>query len=216
MADIDQTRLAFSRYDIHAVMHFAALAYVDESVVDPDKYYRNNVINTLNLSDVMHENKDNYFIFSSTCATYGEPQYLPIDEKHPQKPVNPYGQSKLMVENVLKDYSFAYGLNYTYLRYFNTAGADIDCETGEHHEQEVHLIPLVLDAAIGKREIIKIFGTHYGTEDGTAVRDYIYVTDLSSAHILALEYLFSGGTSDVFNLGNGSGYSVKEVIETAK
>ncbi|MCI4399877.1 MAG: UDP-glucose 4-epimerase GalE, partial [Campylobacteraceae bacterium] len=153
---------------------------------------------------------------SSTCATYGVPYEILITETHRQEPINPYGRSKLMVEHILSDYSKAYGLKYVALRYFNAAGADIDAEIGELHTPETHLIPLVLDAAIGKRDSISIFGTDYDTRDGTCVRDYIHVTDLAQAHILALEYLLVGGESDVFNLGNGQGYSVKEIIETAR
>ncbi len=216
MSDIEQLRLVFKKTPIKAVMHFAALAYVGESVEDPQKYYMNNVANTLNILKVMREFNVNNFIFSSTCATYGNPVKIPITEDHPQNPINPYGQSKLMVEKILSDYSNAYGLKYVALRYFNAAGADPDCEIGEWHEPETHLIPLVLDAAIGKRESIKVFGTDYDTPDATCIRDYIHVTDLADAHILALEYLFNGGKSDVFNLGNGKGFSVKDVIETAK
>jgi len=214
--DIKQLRLVFSKYKIEAVMHFAAFAYVGESVENPEKYYINNVANTLNLLQVMREFDCKYFIFSSTCATYGNPEYLPIDEKHPQNPINPYGQSKLMIEKILEDYSKAYNFNYVALRYFNAAGADIDCEIGEHHNPETHLIPLILDVAIGKRDEIKVFGTDYDTNDGSAVRDYIHVTDLADAHVLALEYLKNDGSSDVFNLGNGDGYSVLEVIKNAK
>ncbi len=214
--DIEQLRLVFSKYDIEAVMHFAAFAYVGESVENPEKYYINNVSNTLNLLQVMREFACKYFIFSSTCATYGNPEYLPIDEKHPQNPINPYGQSKLMLEKILEDYSKAYDFKYVALRYFNAAGADVDCEIGENHNPETHLIPLVLDVAIGKRVDIKVFGTDYNTNDGSAVRDYIHVMDLADAHILALEYLRNGGDSEIFNLGNGDGYSVLEVIECAR
>lgn len=216
LAQIEQIRLVFKRYPIKAVMHFSAFAYVGESVEDPEKYYINNVSNTLNILKVMKEFDVKYFVFSSTCSTYGNPVKIPIAEDHPQNPINPYGQSKLMVEKILSDFSNAYGLKYVSLRYFNAAGADPDHEIGEWHEPETHLIPLVLDAAIGKRENITIFGTDYDTPDGTCVRDYIHVTDLADAHILAVEYLFNNGKSDVFNLGNGNGFSVKEVIETAK
>ncbi len=216
LADIEQIRLVFKKNSIKAVMHFAALAYVGESVEDPQKYYINNVANTLNILQVMREFDVKHFIFSSTCATYGNPVKTPISEDHPQNPINPYGQSKLMVEKILSDYSNAYGLKYVALRYFNAAGADADNEIGEWHEPETHLIPLILDAAIGKRENIKIFGTDYDTPDSTCIRDYIHVTDLADAHILALEHLFNGGKSDVFNLGNGNGFSVMEVIETAR
>lgn len=214
--DKDKIRNIFQTYKISAVMHFAAFAYVGESVTNPQKYYQNNVINTINLLDVMIEFNVNNFIFSSTCATYGNPIEIPITESHPQNPINPYGQSKLMVEKILNDYSHAYDFNYVALRYFNAAGADIDCEIGEDHNPETHLIPLILDAALGKREDIKIFGSDYDTKDGTAVRDYIHVTDLADAHILALEYLLKGNKSNIFNLGNGDGYSVAEVIECAR
>lgn len=216
LGNIDEIRNVFKKYDIEAVMHFAAFTYVGESVEDPQKYYLNNVKNTLNLLQVMLEENVKHFVFSSTCATYGDPVEIPITENHPQNPINPYGRGKLIVEQVLKDYSDAYGLNYASLRYFNAAGADPDCEIGEMHDPETHLIPLILDAADGKREDIKIFGTDYDTPDGTCIRDYIHVTDLADAHILALEYLKNDGESDVFNLGNGNGFSVKEVIEEAR
>jgi UDP-glucose 4-epimerase len=216
LGDIEDIRKVFKKYRIEAVMHFAAFTYVGESVEDPQKYYMNNVKNTLNLLQVMLEENVKYFVFSSTCATYGNPARIPITENHPQNPINPYGKSKLIVEEILKDYSDAYGLEYASLRYFNAAGADPDCEIGEMHDPETHLIPLVLDAASSKREDIKIFGTDYDTPDGTCIRDYIHVTDLADAHILALEYLQKGGKSDFFNLGNGNGFSVKEVIETAR
>lgn len=214
--DMEQIRLVFQNYSIDAVMHFAAFAYVGESVVNPEKYYVNNVINTLNLLRVMKEYDVNKFIFSSTCATYGIPTELPITEKHIQNPINPYGQSKLMIEKILKDFDKAYGLKYVSLRYFNAAGADISTEIGELHNPETHLIPLVLDAAIGRRDNIQIYGTDYNTTDGTCIRDYIHVIDLANAHILALEYLLSKKKSDVFNLGNGNGYSVREVVGTAR
>ncbi|MBI5680908.1 MAG: UDP-glucose 4-epimerase GalE [Methanobacterium sp.] len=216
LGNIDEIRNVFKKYDIEAVMHFAAFTYVGESVEDPQKYYLNNVKNTLNLLQVMLEEDVKHFVFSSTCATYGDPVEIPITENHPQNPINPYGRGKLIIEQVLKDYSHAYGLKYASLRYFNAAGADPDCKIGEMHDPETHLIPLILDAADGKREDIKIFGTDYDTPDGTCIRDYIHVTDLADAHILALEYLQNGGKSDVFNLGNGNGFSVKEVIEEAR
>ncbi|MEN4007270.1 MAG: UDP-glucose 4-epimerase GalE [Methanobacteriaceae archaeon] len=216
LGDIEDIRRVFKKYRIEAVMHFAAFTYVGESVEDPQKYYINNVKNTLNLLQVMLEENVKYFVFSSTCATYGNPARIPITENHPQNPINPYGRGKLIVEQVLKDYSDAYGLKYASLRYFNAAGADPDCEIGEMHDPETHLIPLILDAASSKREDIKIFGTDYDTPDGTCIRDYIHVTDLADAHILALEYLQKGGKSDFFNLGNGNGFSVKEVVETAR
>ncbi|MGB9937155.1 MAG: UDP-glucose 4-epimerase GalE [Methanobacterium sp.] len=216
LGNIEEIRRVFKKYPIEAVMHFAAFTYVGESVENPQKYYINNVKNTLNLLQVMLEEGVNHFVFSSTCATYGNPIEIPITETHPQNPINPYGRGKLIVEQVLKDYSDAYGLKYASLRYFNAAGADPDCEIGELHNPETHLIPLVLDAASGEREDIKIFGNDYDTPDGTCIRDYIHVTDLADAHILALQYLQNGGKSEVFNLGNGNGFSVKEVIETAR
>ena len=216
LENIDHLRLVFKKYPIKAVMHFAAFTCVGESVENPQKYYLNNVKNTLNLLQVMLEHDVEYFIFSSTCATYGIPKEIPISEEHPQNPINPYGKSKLMIEKILKDYSQAYGIKYVSLRYFNAAGADPDCEIGEWHEPETRLIPLVLDVAIGKSEAIKIFGTDYPTPDGTCIRDYIHVVDIARAHILALEYLMKEGKSDAFNLGNGSGFSVKEVIHKAE
>lgn len=216
LGNIEDIRAVFKKYPIEAVMHFAAFTYVGESVEDPQKYYQNNVKNTLNLLQVMLEENVKYFVFSSTCATYGNPVEIPITESHPQNPINPYGKGKLMVETVLKDYSDAYGLKYASLRYFNAAGADPDGEVGELHDPETHLIPLILDVAAGRRKDIKIFGTDYDTPDGTCIRDYIHVTDLAEAHILALQYLQNGGESDFFNLGNGNGFSVKEVIETAE
>ncbi len=215
LSDIDNIREVFKKYPIDAVMHFAAFTYVGESVEDPQKYYLNNLRNTLNLLQVMLEEEVKYFVFSSTCATYGNPEEIPITESHPQNPINPYGKAKLMVEQVLADYTLAYDLNYVSLRYFNAAGADPDAEIGELHEPETHLIPLILDAATGRRDNIQIFGTDYPTPDGTCIRDYIHVMDLADAHIKALEYLQSGGESEVFNLGNGQGFSVREVIETA-
>lgn len=216
LADLDALRSVFKNYPIKAVMHFAAFTYVGESVEDPQKYYLNNLRNTLNLLQVMNEFNIKMLVFSSTCATYGNPLKIPIAEDHPQNPINPYGRGKLMVEQIMRDYSLAYGLKYASLRYFNAAGADPDCEVGERHDPETHLIPLILDAALGKREDIKIFGTDYDTPDGTCIRDYIHVTDLADAHIRALRYLESGGKSEVFNLGNGNGFSVREVIEKAR
>ena len=216
LGNIEDIRGIFKKYPIEAVLHFAAFIEVGESVKDPQKYYQNNVKNTLNLFQVMLENNVKKIIFSSTAATFGNPQYVPIDEKHPQTPINPYGQAKLMIEKILADYDLAYGLKYVALRYFNACGADLDGEIGENHNPESHLIPLILDAALGKREDIKIFGTDYPTVDGTCIRDYVHVNDLAQAHILALKKLMDGGESDCFNLGNGSGFSVKQVIEVAK
>jgi UDP-glucose 4-epimerase len=216
LGNIDDIRTVFKKYSVEAVMHFAAFTYVGESVENPQKYYLNNLRNTLNLLQVMLEEGVEYFVFSSTCATYGEPQEIPITEDHPQKPISPYGKGKYMVEQILEDYSRAYGLKYASLRYFNAAGADPDGEIGEQHDPETHLIPLILDAASGKRKNIQIFGSDYPTPDGTCIRDYIHVMDLAFAHIKALKYLQDGNESDVFNLGNGQGFSVKEVIETSK
>lgn len=216
LSDYEAINTVFKQYKIDAVFHFAAYAYVGESVTDPAKYYKNNVANTINLLDAMRENGCNTIIFSSTCATYGEPERVPITEDMPQKPINPYGATKLMVERIFNDYSAAYGLKYVALRYFNAAGADPDSEIGEWHEPETHLIPLVLDAASEKRESIQVFGTDYPTRDGTCIRDYIHVYDLATAHLLAMEYLKNGGESDCFNLGNTEGTSVLEVIDAAK
>lgn len=206
----------FSENKIDAVFHFAAFAYVGESVTEPAKYYFNNVCNTLNLLEAMRAHGCNKIIFSSTCATYGIPEKLPITEDMLQNPINPYGATKLMVERIFKDYNTAYGLKYVALRYFNAAGADPDCEIGENHNPETHIIPLVLDAAFGKRPDIKVFGSDYPTRDGTCIRDYIHVTDLADAHLLALEYLNKGGESGFFNLGNENGTSVLEVIDSVK
>jgi UDP-glucose 4-epimerase len=206
----------FQSRDIAAVMHFSAYAYVGESVTDPAKYYRNNVVGTLTLLEAMLAASVNKFVFSSTCATYGVPQIIPIPENHPQNPINPYGATKLMVERILSDFDTAYGLKSVIFRYFNAAGADPNGKLGEDHNPETHLIPLVLQTALGKRESISVFGTDYATADGTCIRDYIHVTDLADAHVLGLEYLLRGSDSEVFNLGNGNGFSVKEVIETAK
>jgi len=201
-------------HEIEACMHFSAFAFVGESVEKPQIYYQNNFVETILLLDVLLENDIKKFIFSSTCATYGEPQYVPIDEAHPQFPTSPYGWSKFMVERALIDYDAAYNLKYVAPRYFNACGATEKC--GEHHDPETHLIPLILQAAQSKREFISIFGDDYPTPDGTAIRDYIHVSDLSQAHILALEYLRGGGDSQFVNLGNGGGYSVTEVIEAAR
>lgn len=198
------------------VMHFASFIQVGESVQRPDKYYKNNVVNTLNLLDAMNLAGVKRFIFSSTAATFGEPQYSPIDEAHPQKPINPYGRTKWMVEQALADYDLAYGLKSVCLRYFNAAGADPQGQLGERHDPETHLIPLVLQAASGRRPSISVFGRDYDTPDGTCIRDYIHIQDLCKAHWLALQSLMSGGESQAYNLGNGNGFSVQEVIDVAE
>ena len=198
-----------------AVMHFAAFAYVGESVTNPGKYYRNNVVGSLTLLEAIRDAGVGRLVFSSTCATYGVPQAVPIAEDHSQNPINPYGASKLMVERLLRDFDAAHGLRSISLRYFNAAGADPDGETGEDHEPETHLIPLVLDAAAGKRPDVTVFGRDHPTPDGTCIRDYIHVADLARAHVMALQGLERGATTTAYNLGNGTGYSVHEVIETA-
>lgn len=200
------------KYEPIAVMHFAAYAYVGESVVNPSKYYHNNVVGTLTLLESMRNCGIDKIIFSSTCATYGMPQQIPIPEDHPQNPINPYGRSKLIIEWILQDFAAAYGLKYVSLRYFNAAGADPDVEIGEDHDPETHLIPLILDVALDRRDHLEIYGTDYETSDGTCIRDYVHVTDLADAHLLGLEYLRNGGESNALNLGNGNGFSVKEVI----
>jgi UDP-glucose 4-epimerase len=212
----EDIRACFKKYRIQAVMHFGAFAYVNESVIDPAKYYRNNVANTLNLLEVMREFSVDKFIFSSSCATYGQPQEIPITEEHPQNPVSPYGKTKWMVEEILKDYDRAYGISHINLRYFNAAGADPEGEIGERHNPEAHLIPLTVHAALGLRDSIQIYGTDYPTRDGTCVRDYIHVFDLADAHIQALEHLETHNRSASFNLGNERGYSVREVIEMVR
>ena len=199
-----------------AVIHFAAFAYVGESVEHPGKYYRNNVVGTLNLLDVMRDFGVDQLIFSSTCASYGIPLHMPIGEDHPQDPINPYGASKLMVERIVKDYAHAYGLKSIFLRYFNAAGADPEGEIGEVHDPETHLIPLVLKVALKKLPDITLFGNDYDTPDGSCIRDYIHVSDLVDAHVLALNVLQQGRCSLAYNLGNGNGFSVLEVIDTAK
>lgn len=206
----------FEKYDVDAVMHFSAFTYVGESVENPEKYYINNLKNTLNLLITMKKHGVNKFIFSSTCAVYGEPKSLPITEDHPLNPVNPYGNSKLMVEKILEDYSKAYDFKYVSLRYFNAAGADPDMEIGEWHQPETHLIPLVLDAASGRTGSVSIFGTNYPTPDGTCIRDYVHVLDLAQAHYKALNYLKNNNKSEIFNLGNGNGFSVQEIIHTCE
>lgn len=206
----------FSQRAIGAVLHFAAYIAVGESVADPAKYYRNNVVGTLTLLEAMTAARVPHIVFSSTAATYGIPQTPAIAEDHPQLPINPYGESKLMVERMLRDFDQAYGLRSVIFRYFNAAGADPSGNLGEDHQPETHLIPLILLAALGKRDNIAIFGTDYPTPDGTCIRDYVHVNDLAHAHVLGLEYLLRGGESTSFNLGNGNGFSVRETIAAAQ
>jgi UDP-glucose 4-epimerase len=201
---------------IELVMHFAAFAYVGESVTEPRKYYNNNFVATLRLLETMLDNGVKKFVFSSTCATYGEPHSLPIVETLPQAPINPYGQTKLDVENCLKSFAHAYGLSFAAFRYFNAAGAAEDGTIGEDHQPETHLIPLVFDAATGRRDHIKIFGTDYDTPDGTCLRDYVHVDDLSRAHIAAFEKLETPGSSHFYNLGTGRPNSVREIIDAVE
>lgn len=210
----DRARLdeVIARYRPVAIIHFAAYAYVGESVQDPGKYYSNNVAGSLKLLEAARDYGIDKFIFSSTCATYGVPRTVPIREDHPQRPINPYGASKLMIEQILRDFDYAHGLRSVSLRYFNAAGADPDGEIGEAHNPETHLIPLVLDAAAGTRPAIQVFGNDYDTPDGTCIRDYIHVSDLAIAHVLALRTLEGGAGTTAYNLGNGQGFSVREVI----
>ena len=199
-----------------AVMHFASFIQVGESVNEPAKYYRNNVTATQVLLDGMRAHGVARFIFSSTAAIFGDPQYVPIDEAHPKAPINPYGRSKWFVEQMLEDFDRAYGLKSVCLRYFNAAGADAEGELGECHEPETHLIPLILQVASGRRPHITVHGEDYATADGTCIRDYIHVEDLADAHLLALRQLLAGGDSARYNLGNGNGYSVREVIDAVR
>jgi UDP-glucose 4-epimerase len=215
--DIADRRLVeeiFERHSIDSVVHFAAFLSVPESVADPAKYYRNNVAGTLELLDVMRQRGVNRIVFSSSSATYGEPQYLPMDEEHPQNPTTPYGMSKLFVERILDSFDVAYSIRHVALRYFNACGATTT--RGEDHCPEIHLIPLVLFTALGRRPYISIYGTDYLTSDGTCVRDYVHVSDLAHAHVLALEYLEQGGESQKINLGNASGFSVRQIIDAAE
>jgi len=206
----------FSTYKPAAVLHFAAFAYVGESVISPDKYYRNNVAGTITLLDAVRDHGCSRLVFSSTCATYGIPHKIPIKEDHEQKPINPYGWSKLMIEQILRDYEKAYGLHHAILRYFNAAGADPEGEIGEDHDPETHLIPLTILAALGQRKYIEIYGTDYPTHDGTAIRDYIHVTDLANVHVRALQHLVQGKGSLCLNVGTGSGHSVRDVIKAVE
>lgn len=216
LRNIEDVEKVFSKYDIEGVIHFAAFALVGESVTNPSKYYRNNVLGTLNLLDTMIKHDVKRIVFSSTCATYGNLQYSPIDENHPQNPVNPYGSSKLTVERILKDYDIAYDLKSIIFRYFNVAGCDEQIRIGEWHEPETHLIPNILKSVVDSTKSIKIFGDDYDTPDGTCIRDYVNVEDLARAHKLAYEYLKKENTSNIFNLGTENGDSVKKVLQTCE
>lgn len=215
LADAGTLDHAFISKRIEAVMHFAALCYVGESVKEPAKYYHNNVFLGLQLLETCRRNGVKRFVFSSTAATYGEPEKMPIAEDTPQRPCNPYGHTKLAFEWALSDYAEAYGMGYAALRYFNAAGASSDGTIGEDHDPETHLIPIVLQTALGQRSHIEVFGDEYPTADGTCIRDYVHIEDLASAHLLALEKL-TDGAKLFFNLGTGGGYSIREVIKTAE
>ncbi len=212
LSDKASLKQALKQYNVTAAIHFAAHAYVGESVLDPRRYFENNVINTLHLLNTLMDSGINHIVFSSSCAVYGEPQSFPISESHVKLPVNPYGDSKLFIERVLDWYGRAYGLRWAALRYFNAAGADPSGELGEVHNPETHLVPRLIEAALGRLESVEIFGVDYPTEDGTAVRDYVHVLDLAEAHVAAVQHLLSGGESFSANLGTGHGVSVREVI----
>lgn len=212
LADSELVNRTIKDYRIEAVMHFAANLNVGESTTEPRKYFWNNVVNTLRLLDAMVDVGVRYIVFSSSAATYGDPQTIPIPEDHPTRPVNPYGETKLSMERALHWYGVAYGLRWVALRYFNAAGADLEGELGEEHDPETHLIPLVVLAALERRPYVEVFGTDYPTPDGTAIRDYIHIVDLAEAHVLALQYLLAGRESSAMNLGTGEGHSVREVI----
>lgn len=216
LQNINDIEKLFSMYDIDAVIHFAAFSLVGESVTNPAKYYRNNSFGTLNLLETMVKHNCKKIVFSSTCATYGEPEYTPIDEKHPQNPINPYGNSKLMIEKMMADFDKAYGLKSIKLRYFNVAGCDSKARIGEWHNPETHLIPNILKSTFNNSKKFKIFGDDYDTSDGTCIRDYVNVEDLANAHWLAYNYLKENNKSDVFNLGTEQGDSVKQVFDTAE
>ncbi|MCK4648903.1 UDP-glucose 4-epimerase GalE, partial [bacterium] len=216
LANQEELRKCFAKYKVEAVIHFAASCYVAEAVKNPARYYENNVVNGLHLLKMMLEFGVKKIVFSSSCAIYGIPIKIPIPESHSLNPINPYGMTKLIFEKILKDYERAYRMKYISLRYFNAAGADESGKIGEDHNPETHLIPLVLQTALGQKKNIEIFGTDYDTPDKTCIRDYIHVSDLARAHILALEKLTKEETSDIFNLGLGKGCSVREVIETAR
>lgn len=216
IADAQALDTLFAKHHFDAVFHFASFIQVGESVTEPAKYYQNNLAATLTLLQAMVRAGVKHLVFSSSAAVYGEPLYTPIDEEHSKAPINPYGRSKWMVEQILEDFDRAYGLKSVCLRYFNAAGADPDGQLGERHEPETHLLPLILQAAAGRRTNITVYGRDYDTPDGTCIRDYIHVVDLVAAHSLAVDYLLAGGASTAFNLGNGQGFSVQQVIDTAR
>jgi len=215
LLDYEGLYKSIKKYPIEALIHFAAFAYVGESVENPAMYYRNNVVGSYNLINAAKEAGVNKFVFSSTCSVYGNPETVPMSESDTPAPINPYAKTKLMIENMLEDYDTSFGSKYVALRYFNAAGDSEDGDIGESHDPEPHLIPLVLFAALGKREKVNIYGDDYPTKDGTCIRDYIHVNDLADAHIRALEYLKAGNNSTVVNLGTGVGYSVKEIVDIA-
>lgn len=216
LLDSDKLNLAIKNYKIDAVVHFAAFAYVGESVENPSLYYKNNVVGTFNLLNAIINNKIDKFVFSSTCSIYGNPSKIPIDEKQPSNPINPYAKTKLMIEQMLEDFDYTHGLKHIALRYFNAAGASPEGEIGESHNPEPHLIPIVLQTALKKREAVSIFGNDYPTQDGTCIRDYIHIVDLGDAHIKALKLLFENSNSEIINLGTGSGNSVKEIVNLSE
>jgi UDP-glucose 4-epimerase len=215
LKDFSATESIFKHFNIDSIVHFAAYAYVGESVQNPELYYENNVVGSFNLIKAANKANVKKFVFSSTCSLYGNPVNVPISESETTKPINPYAYTKLFIEKILADFETAYGMKYVALRYFNAAGADFDGIIGESHNPEPHLIPIVLFTALKKREFVSIFGKDYNTPDGTCIRDYIHIYDLADAHLKALDYLEHGNKSDVFNLGTGSGYSVKEIIDSA-
>jgi len=216
LLNYNKLQSAIDSLNVDAAIHFAAFAYVGESVENPGMYYENNVVGSLNLIRALQMSGVKKIVFSSTCSLYGNPEVIPISENESIKPINPYAKTKFMIEQVLSDFETSFGIKYAALRYFNAAGADFNAEIGESHNPEPHLIPIVLQAALGKREKVTIYGDDYPTEDGTCVRDYIHVYDLADAHIKALEYLNKNNESVIVNLGTGQGYSVKELIDSAR
>jgi UDP-glucose 4-epimerase len=216
LLNIEILKNVFSKYKIESVIHFAAFAYVGESVENPELYYNNNVVGSFNLIRVAKDFGIKKFVFSSTCSTYGNPERVPISEAETTKPINPYAKTKLMIENILEDFDTTYGMKYVALRYFNAAGCSEDGDIGESHNPEPHLIPLVLKTILGERDELKVFGDDYATPDGTCIRDYIHVYDLADAHIKALQYLDKGNNSNVINLGTGDGNSVMDIIRVSE